>query len=126
MAARRLLLIDDEDDVREVAQLSLELVGRWDVIAARSGQEGLARAEADQPDAILLDIMMPVMDGANTYKRLQANPKTQSIPVVLFTSKVIDAQGDERDLQHIAVVSKPFDPLRLPEQVARALGWTQS
>jgi CheY-like chemotaxis protein len=58
MEPRRVLLIDDEDDIREVAQLSLEMVGRWEVVTASSGAEGIVRAAADQPDAILLDVMM--------------------------------------------------------------------
>ncbi len=125
MAQRRLLLIDDEDDVREVAQLSLELVGHWDVIAARTGAEGLARAEAEQPDAILLDVMMPIMDGASTYRGLQANPATQRIPVVLFTSRIFESDTERDGLEGIAVINKPFDPLCLPNQVAHALGWVQ-
>jgi hypothetical protein len=80
VSSRRLLLIDDEDDVREVAQLSLELVGHWDVIPAR-------------------------------------------IPVVLFTSKIFASDSERAGLEDIAVIGKPFDPMRLPAQVARALGW---
>jgi CheY-like chemotaxis protein len=120
---RRVLLIDDEDDIREVAQLSLELVGQWDVVTASSGAEGLRRAAADQPDAILLDVMMPDMDGAATFKHLQSDPRTCEIPVVLLTAKIFDSPTDRNGLEGVSVISKPFDPLRLPSLVACALGW---
>jgi CheY-like chemotaxis protein len=122
--ARRILIVDDENDIREVAQISLELVGNFDVIAASSGAEGLERARADQPDAILLDVMMPGMDGPATLARLRADPATKSIPVVFLTAKT---QSSERTnlLEHGAagIITKPFDPLKLPQQVAAALGW---
>jgi CheY-like chemotaxis protein len=123
VAPRRLLLIDDEDDIREVARLSLELVGRWDVVTASSGAEGIALAAAEQPDAILLDVMMPGMDGATTYRGLQANSDTSGIPVVLLTAKIFDRDVDRDGLEGLTVIGKPFDPMRLAAQVARALGW---
>ena len=123
MASRRLLLIDDEDDIREVAKLSLELVAHWDVLTACSGAEGVDRALAHLPDAILLDVMMPGMDGAATYAALRSNPATRDIPVVLLTAKIFDRVSDRRGLEGITVISKPFDPMRLAAQVAAALGW---
>jgi CheY-like chemotaxis protein len=124
VAARRLLLIDDEDDIREVAKLSLELVARWEVVTARSGAEGLERAAAEQLDAILLDVMMPGLDGAATYAGLQANPATRDIPVVLLTAKIFDRVDDRRGLEGLTVIGKPFDPMRLAGQVASALRWS--
>ena len=123
MASRRLLLIDDEDDIREVAKLSLELVAHWDVLTACSGAEGIERAIEHQPDAILLDVMMPGMDGAATYAALRSSAATRDIPVVLLTAKIFDRAGDRRGLEGITVISKPFDPMRLATQVAAALGW---
>jgi CheY-like chemotaxis protein len=115
------LLIDDEDDIREVTQLSLEMVGKWDVISSRSGADGLLRAAKEQPDAILLDVMMPDMDGPTTFNRLRADPATRHIPVILLTAKI---QGpSELTLDVAAVFAKPFDPMRLPGQIAAALGW---
>ena len=122
MATRRVLVIDDEDDIREVAQLSLEIVAHWDVVTARSGSEGLVRAAADQPDAIVLDVMMPEMDGRTTYRLLKENPATRHIPVVLLTARLHPADPI-RD-QVVAVIAKPFDPLRLAEQIQAHLGWT--
>jgi len=123
--ARKILIIDDEDDIREVAALSLESVAGWDVIKASSGAQGLARATEHQPDAILLDVMMPGMDGPTTFRELRKNEATAQIPVLLLTAKV---QGtDQRrfaDLGVEAVLFKPFDPLTLSTQIANALGWT--
>jgi len=122
MGTRRVLLIDDEDDIREVTQLSLEMVANWEVISASSGAEGILRAVADQPDAILLDVMMPDMDGPTTFTRLRANPATRHIPVILLTATKMQGSG-QATLDVAAVIPKPFDPMRLPGQIASALGW---
>ena len=122
---RKVLIIDDEDDIREVAALSLEAVAGWEVVTAHSGAEGIRMAAAEKPDAILLDVMMPEMDGPTTFKNLQANPETAGIPVLLLTAKV---QGvDQRRFASLgvkAVLFKPFDPLTLSQEMATVLGWT--
>jgi two-component system, OmpR family, alkaline phosphatase synthesis response regulator PhoP len=122
---RRLLVIDDEDDIREVAQLSLEMTTGWEIITASSGAEGIAAANRDRPDAILLDVMMPEMDGPTTFRRLRDDPATAHIPVVLLTAK---AQGSDRsrflELGVNGVLTKPFDPLTLGTDVASTLGWS--
>ncbi len=124
MAIRRILIIDDEDDIREVAALSLEAVAGWEVFTANSGSQGIEAAAAHRPDAILLDVMMPQMDGPTTFKQMQMNPQTAGIPVLLLTAKV---QGvDQRRFAALgvaAVLFKPFDPLTLSEQIASVLGW---
>ncbi len=99
MAPRRVLLIDDEDDVRELAQISLEMVANWHVTTARSGAEGLVLAASNRPDAIVLDVLMPGMDGSVTFGHLQANPATRHIPVVLLTAKVVDPATDRFALE---------------------------
>ncbi len=122
--ARKILIIDDEDDIREVAALSLESVAGWDIVTANSGAQGLARAAEHQPDAILLDVMMPGMDGPTTFRELRNNPATARIPVLLLTAKV--QANDQRrfaDLGVEAVLFKPFDPMTLSEQIASVLGW---
>jgi CheY-like chemotaxis protein len=122
--ARKILVIDDEDDIREVAALSLETVAGWEVILASSGAQGVARAVEQRPDAILLDVMMPGMDGPSTFRELRKNPATAGIPVLLLTAKVRGT--DQRrfaDLGVEAVLFKPFDPLTLSTQIAEALGW---
>ncbi len=124
VSKKRILVIDDEDDIREVAQLSLEMVGGWEVVVARSGQDGLALALKEQPDAILLDVMMPDMDGPATFSHLKANPDTQKIPVILLTAKVLSAEQNQlSDLGVTGIIAKPFDPMSLANQVAHALGW---
>ena len=120
----RILIIDDEDDIREVAALSLETVAGWEVMVANSGAQGLARASVYKPDAILLDVMMPGMDGPTTFRELQKNPETAHIPVLLLTAKV---QASDKlrfaDLDVKAVLVKPFDPMTLSTQIADVLGW---
>jgi len=122
---KRILIVDDEDDIREVAQVSLELVGQWQVLTAANGRDGLACARDQQPDAILLDVMMPDLDGPATLAELQADPATRNIPVLFLTAK---AQTAERtrlaELGAAGVLTKPFDPLTLPGDVASALRWT--
>jgi CheY-like chemotaxis protein len=124
MTQRRVMVVDDEDDIREVAQLSLEMTAGWDVFTASSGAQAVERARAERPDAILLDVMMPGMDGPTTFAALQADEATRGIPVILLTAKVQAA--DRRRFEELgvaAVLSKPFDPMQLAGQVSEALGW---
>jgi CheY-like chemotaxis protein len=114
----KVLIIDDERDVRDIARLSLVRLGSMEVCEAESGQEGLDRAQADRPDAILLDLFMPQMDGLATLQALRRNPATAGIPVIFLT-----AQGGRHDadellgLGAVAVLPKPFNPITLPSQV---------
>jgi len=125
LSGRRILIIDDEDDIREVAQISLEALGGWEVTTATCGADGLAKAVAERPDAILLDVMMPDMDGPTTFRSLRADPATESIPVVLLTAKVRAADRQVlHDLGVDAVLAKPFDPVTLSDEIAAALGWS--
>ncbi len=121
----RILIIDDEDDIREVAALTLEAIAGWDVISASSGAEGIERALVEQPEAILMDVMMPDMDGPSTFRKMQQTPGIAHIPVLLLTAKV---QGvDQRrfaDLGVAAVLFKPFDPMTLADQISQALRWS--
>ncbi|OUL32878.1 two-component system response regulator [Nostoc sp. T09] len=123
MLARRILIIEDEDDIREVAQLTLEAVGGWQVSTAASASEGLAKAEVEQPDAILLDIMMPNMDGLATFKHLRANPATWHIPVILLTAKPTNLDQFAQ-IGVTAAIAKPFNPMSLARQIATSLGWS--
>lgn len=122
--AKRVLIVDNEQYIREVAQISLETIAGWQVITVGSGSEALIVAQDEQPDAILLDVMMPDMDGITTFEKLQANVATQNIPVILLTAKIQAA--DRRryaDLGLKAAIAKPFDALGLATQVAASLGW---
>jgi CheY-like chemotaxis protein len=121
---RRILIIDNEPHIQEVAQICLETVAGWQVFTAGSGQEGLLKAVTEKPDAILLDVMMPDMDGPTTFQKLQEDDATREIPVIFLTAKV-----QSSDLQRYAnlglkaVIAKPFDPIKLAEQIAQALQW---
>lgn len=118
------LIIDDEDDIREVAQLSLELVRQWTVTAATSGHAGIELAAATRPEAILLDVMMPGLDGPATLERLRGDPRTHDIPVIFLTAK--NRQGERERLLGLGVagvLTKPFDPMELADQIAACLGW---
>jgi CheY-like chemotaxis protein len=122
--SRRILLIDDDELIREVAEVSLGAGGGFAVTTARSGEEGLEKASAERPDAILLDVMMPGLDGPGTFARLQEDPKTAGIPVVLLTAKARPSDHEQwAELGVAGIVVKPFDPLALAGQVSKLLGW---
>ncbi|HKY80024.1 MAG TPA: response regulator [Sphingobium sp.] len=110
----RILYIDDEADLREIATISLELDPGFEVRTAASGSDGLEAARQWQPALILLDVMMPGMDGPATLAALAANPETSAIPVVFITAKTHPRHvGDLKALGARAVLAKPFDPMTL-------------
>jgi two-component system, OmpR family, response regulator len=117
----RVLYVEDEPNIRAVGIFALEEVGGFIVESAESGQDALNKAGAFDPDLILLDVMMPGMDGIATFKALRASDATSRIPVIFMTAKVQphEVQG-YKDLGAIAVIAKPFDPVSLPDEV-RAL-----
>jgi CheY-like chemotaxis protein len=124
MAAKRILVIDDEERIQEVVQTCLEILAGWEVLTADSGKEGLLQAETQQPDAILLDVSLSEMGGLTIFQRLQENPVTHAIPVVLLTAKVQPADRAKfAQLGVAGVITKPFDPVQLASQVASTLGW---
>lgn len=124
MGTRKILIIDDEADIRAVAQLSLEINQDWEVLTAPSGTEGFKLACAQSPDAILLDVMMPDLDGPATWELLQEEPTTQEIPVIFLTAKVQAAeQRRYAELGVKAVLTKPFDPVLLGDLIVEALNW---
>ncbi|MBW4676570.1 MAG: response regulator [Desmonostoc geniculatum HA4340-LM1] len=121
---RSILIVDDEEDVQAIAKLGLEMGAGWNVLTACSGREALNIAANFKLDVILLDMMMPDMDGRATLQQLKANPVTQSIPVILLSAKVQDSDRDSfTDLDVAAVFAKPFRPLKLATQISEALGW---
>jgi CheY-like chemotaxis protein len=124
MNAKRILFIDDEDDIKTLAQFCLESEAGWLMIGASSGLEGIAIAQKEQPDAILLDAMMPELDGLQTLAQLQNNSTTKNIPTIFITAK---AQASDRRRFYNAgakgVINKPFDSLTLASQISGFLGW---
>jgi CheY-like chemotaxis protein len=125
MQPKHLLIIDDEDHIREVASLSLEVTEGWHVSTANCGTLGVALARREKPDAILLDVMMPDKDGPATLRELQSSEETRAIPVIFLTAKI---QGPDRrrfiELGVRGVIAKPFDPLTLGQQIRDSLGWS--
>jgi CheY-like chemotaxis protein len=125
MNIKKILIVDDEERLRELIQACLEDLGGWTTLTAASAQEGLEIAQIQAIDAILLDVSMPEMDGFAFYEQLQANPLTQSIPVVLLTAKVLPSDRARfNQMGIVGVISKPFDPITISEEVAGLLGWT--
>jgi CheY-like chemotaxis protein len=123
-SAKKILVVDDEESVRLVVQSCLEDLAGWEVLAAASGSAGLEMAIDQRPDAIILDVMMPGMDGLMFLQKLRADPELQDIPTILLTAKV-ELTAPDRYLAHGAVgaLAKPFDPMSLIEQVRVFLGW---
>lgn len=117
----RLLLVDDEDDIRLIARLSLERIGGWEVLDAGSAEEALDAARSTPVDAVLLDVMMPGVDGPGTLELLRP-VIGQETPVIFLTAKTLAA-----DREHLAglgaagLIAKPFDPMTLPDEVAARL-----
>lgn len=119
-----ILVIDDEESLRELAMTCLEDLGGWDVITAECGTQGLLQAESQAIDAILLDVSMPDMDGFEFYEQLKANSALQGIPVILLTAKVLPSDRDRFAQMDLAgIITKPFNPLVICQQVAELLGW---
>jgi two-component system, OmpR family, response regulator len=124
MNVKQILVIDDEADIREIAKMSLKITKQWEVFTAASGEEGVAIAAEKQPDAILLDVVMPEADGLVVLKTLKDTPATQLIPVIMLTATGnIATQLQYANLGAKAVLTKPFDPGLLGNQIAKALDW---
>lgn len=124
MATKQVLIIDDDLGIRKIVQISLETVAGWDVLIAASGMEGIAIAETEQPDAILLDIMMPGMDGITTLGQIKQNPTIQQIPVILLTAKAQPSEQKQfAKLQVAGVITKPFKASDLVQQMRSLLHW---
>ncbi|QZZ19313.1 response regulator [Leptothermofonsia sichuanensis E412] len=120
--SKHVLIIDDEPDIREATQVCLEIAKGWRVTTASSSREGLEKAISEQPDVVLLDVMMPDMDGLVTFEHLRTNPTTRHIPVILLTAKAQPA--DRRhftQLEVAGVITKPYDPITLADQIAQLL-----
>jgi len=120
----RILYVEDEPDIRMVAQMALQAVGGFTVIACASGQEALDAAPGAAADLLLLDVMMPGMDGPTTLKGLRQLPATADTPVIFMTAKVQAAEvAVYKGLGALEVIPKPFDPMELSTQIQRI--WAQ-
>jgi len=118
----KILLVDDEPDIRTIGELSLSKVGMWNTLVAASGKEALTMGEAEQPDLILLDVMMPEMDGPTTLARLREIAGLRDVPVIFLTAKVQKNEVERyMGLGVLGVIRKPFDPMTLPTQIRELL-----
>jgi CheY-like chemotaxis protein len=123
---RRILVVDDDDAARKAVAFSLHTAAGWDVAEAYCGAQAIESAKRDLPDAILLDVMMPAMDGPATLGKLKSTRVTSHIPIVLMTARAeVVTSGSLAHLPVAGVFLKPLDPHCLASQVAHALGWEE-
>ncbi len=119
----KILYVEDEADIRAVAQIALETVGGFSLCQCASGEEALQRAAECAPDLLLLDVMMPGMDGPTTLLRLRGLPATAQTPAIFMTAKVQPSEiAHFKSLGALDVIAKPFDPMALADQVRRIMG----
>jgi CheY-like chemotaxis protein len=124
MTNKKLLVVDDEERLRELVQACLEDLAGWETLTAAAGEDCLQILQTEAVSAILLDVSMPGMDGFAVYERLQANPITQPIPVILLTAKVLPSDRAKFAQIGVAgVIAKPIEPTTLVAEVAEILGW---
>lgn len=115
---KKILLVDDDDDIRTVAAMALEMVGGLQVKACASGEEALAAVAGFAPQLVMLDVMMPGMNGPQVLARLRERSDTAGMPVVFLTAKAQQAEIDQlRSLGVLEVVAKPFDPMTLADTI---------
>ena len=120
---KRILVIDDEPSVLRVIQYCLEDLAGWSTEGVSSGQDGLVLAVTQPFDAIVLDLMMPGMDGIMFLKALRAYPNAPDLLVILLTAKSAVSLESLFDLDVAGIIEKPFDPIQLPIQIAQLLNW---
>lgn len=121
----RILYVEDEPDIRAIAEIALEVVGGFTVTSCSSGEQALAAVDRARADLLLLDMMMPGMDGLSTLEALRARPATAQTPVVFMTAKVQAAEvAHYKSLGVLDVIAKPFDPMTLASQL-RAI-WSRA
>lgn len=119
---KKILYVEDEQDIRTVGCMALQAVGGFDVVACASGPEAIAAAARARPDLLLLDVMMPGLDGPATLAALREIPETASTPVIFMTAKVQAAEvAQYRSLGALDVIPKPFDPMQVSDEILRIL-----
>jgi CheY-like chemotaxis protein len=127
MPGKRILVVDDEKKIRELLELRLIAAG-YEVVQASDGEAGVAQAKAYQPDLILMDVMMPKMDGAEAVKCLQEDPATKDIPVIFLTAIITKEEeenqsfGAQMNVPQHRFIAKPFDPKILLAEIKKAVG----
>jgi len=118
MTIRKILIVDDDEHIRSVSALAASRIGAWEVALAATGEEALDRARSEQPDVILLDVMMPGTDGPATLAMLRGLPATRKIPVIFLTANVQKHDVERYEaLGALGVIRKPFDVLTLADDI---------
>jgi CheY-like chemotaxis protein len=118
----RVLVVEDDADIQKVVRMSLKMRGVGDVVVVESGTECIERLSSFTPDVILLDVMMPHVDGYETCRRLKDNPATRAIPVVFLTARAQKADRERgMKLGAAGYLTKPFDPMTLHDQIVAVL-----
>lgn len=121
----KILVVDDDHDILEIVKLALSGVGNFSIEACSSGKEALEKVGANKPQLIMLDVMMPDMDGPTTLRKIRENPSLTDIPVIFLTAKVQKHEVEQfKKLGAVNVIPKPFDPMTLAETVAGI--WSES
>jgi CheY-like chemotaxis protein len=124
MPTKRVLIIDDDPCIRELVYICLSEIGKFEAISAESGREGLDKAFQEHPDAIVLDLSMPQMDGMEVLRQLQACQATQTIPVIILSALASRLNSEwMSQLGVVETILKPFNCLTLPTQIATACNW---
>ena len=122
--SHKILVVDDDDDVRSLAVISLEKVGGYEVRWVDSGAHALQELRQWRPDVVVLDVMMPDMDGPEVLARIREHRDLHDVPVVFLTASVVEAELDKLRMSPVSgVLSKPFNPMQLPTDLANLLGW---
>lgn len=115
---KKILIAEDEQDIRDIEKMALEMLGGFEVETCCNGQEVLDVVEGCAPQLILLDVMMPIMDGPQALERLRANGNTKDIPIIFVTAKAMETEIERLvSMGGLGVVTKPFDPATLSQQV---------
>lgn len=122
---RKILIIDDEEAIRVVVKAGLAATTNWQVLLANSAVEGMTMAQAEQPDAILLDVMMPELDGITLFHKLKAQALTKGIPVIFLTAQIrVEEQRKIEVLGGAGMIIKPFEVGAIAQQIRALLSWS--
>lgn len=123
MSLNHIMLVDDEADIRTIAELALVSIGGWNVALAESGQDALTQLAKQTVDLVLLDVMMPDMDGPTVLRRMRDSETLAHIPIIFMTAKVQRREIDHFiELGALGVIGKPFDPMQVSEEIRRIMG----
>jgi CheY-like chemotaxis protein len=119
----KLLHVEDDGDIREIAQMSLDMSGDFEVVQCESGEAALKAVEGFTPDVMLLDMMMPGMTGRQTLEKMREMPHLKDVPAIFMTARAQQSEQDElREIGASEVISKPFDPMSLADQIKAIIG----